>query len=195
MIPSIILNSLIVLMVLWTLAAGYVKLRRAKDRPARLFRYFTTLSNLLCVIASITVVTAWAGRGALPLWTVVLKYVGTCAVTVTMLTVLLLLGPVSGEWKMLLWGGDGILHLVAPVLAIVSFLAFEKTAMPAWVIALGVCPVALYAVLYCRKVIYAPAERRWEDFYGFNAKGKWPLSAAVMLLGSAAVAFALWAVR
>ena len=40
-------------------------------------------------------------------------------------------------------------------------------------------------------VLRAPADKRWEDFYGFNKGGKWPISLALMLLGSFLICMAL----
>ena len=189
MIPSLILNAAIVLIMIGCLVWGLIKARPRR----RLFYYFTTLSNVLCAIAALAVcITRLCGE--LPFWALLLKYAGTAAVTVTMLTVLLFLGPVSKDWKGLLSRADLFLHLINPLLALVSFLFFEKTAMPAWTIAVGTAPVVLYAILYWYKVIRAPAPRRWEDFYGFNAGGKWPLSIGAMLAAAALIAFVLWIV-
>ncbi len=186
MLPSVILNALLILLNLLCTVIG---LRRAP--ASKLFRYFTTLSNLLCAAAAAAVLCCYA-LGELPLWVIVFKYAGTCAVTVTMLTVLLYLLPASGDWRLVLYGTDMILHVICPLMAIASFLFFEKTDMPAWVMAPGVAPVMLYAVLYCRKVVFAPEARRWEDFYGFNYKGKWPISCAAMTVLAGLTAFALW---
>ena len=170
-------------------------LGHTKKAPLKIIlRYFTALSNLLCAVTALAVAVCRLGGGALPYAVGVLKYVGTAAVTVTMLTVLLFLGPVSKDWKGLLSRADLFLHLINPLLALVSFLFFEKTAMPAWTIAVGTAPVVLYAILYWYKVIRAPEPRRWEDFYGFNAGGKWPLSIGAMLLAAALIAFVLWIV-
>ena len=187
MLPSLVLNGLNALCVLGCLVWG---LKKASPKRA-LFRYFTTLSNVLSAIASLVVIVC-ACCGGLPLWAMLLKYVGTAAVTVTLLTVFLFLGPSSHDWKGLLWGAELFLHLICPLLAIVSFLAFEKTAMPAWTIAPGMLPVPIYGVLYLYKVIFAPKERRWEDFYGFNRGEKWVRSFGFMTLGGALVAFLLW---
>ncbi len=188
MLPSVILNAADILLVLGCLVWGLKK----SDTPGRFFRYFTTLSNLLCALSA-AVVTACLLCGDLPAWALILKYVGTCAVTVTMLTVLLFLWPISGDWKLVLWGGELILHLICPLLALVSFIFFEKLPMPAWVVALGASPVLLYGALYCRKVVFAPEGRRWEDFYCFNVRGRWWLSGIIMFTGAALVALALWA--
>ena len=188
MLPILILNVLNAAFVAFAVAWD---LRKCEPK-SRMFRYFTTLSNVLCAIASL-IVAGFALCGNLPLWVLLLKYVGTAAVTVTLLTVFLFLGPSSHDWKGLLYGPVLFLHLICPLLAIVSFLVFEKTAMPAWTIVLGAAPVPVYGVLYMRKVVYAPEERRWEDFYGFNRNGKWVLSFALMTLGGALIALALWA--
>ena len=43
-------------------------------------------------------------------------------------------------------------------------------------------PVVLYGPLYLYKIVYAPPQERWDDFYGFNKGGKWPIAFAAMLL-------------
>ena len=189
MIPSLILNVLNFVFVAGCIVWGVKK----ADPWTRLFRYFTTLSNVFCAIASLIVVICRL-CGSLPLWALLLKYVGTAAVTVTMLTVFLFLGPTSHDWKGLLTKAELFLHLICPLLAIVSFLFFEKTAMPAWTIAIGSLPVPVYGALYMYKVIYAPEEKRWEDFYGFNRGGKWVISVILMTAAGALIALALWAI-
>ena len=188
MIPSLILNALNAALVLGCIVWGV----RVTDPPRLLFRYFTTLSNVLSAAASIAVSIAWL-CGGLPAWALFLKYAGTAAVTVTMLTVFFVLGPLLHEWKELLSGAQLLLHLICPLLAIVSFLAFEKERpMSAWAIVAGIVPVLLYAVLYWYRVICVPEARKWPDFYGFNRNGKWPLMCALMLLGASLISVALW---
>ena len=148
---------------------------------AAAFRYFTVLSNMLCAAAAFLMCFAPSSS-----WVWTLKYIGTATVTVTMLTVVLFLGPNLG-YKKLLTGTDLFMHLVTPLLAILSFFAFEKQRMTVQTALLGVLPVLLYGILYLYKVLYAPEDRRWDDFYGFNREGKWPISFAFMLAGSFAV--------
>ena len=189
MIPSVILNIVIFAVNIVCTIVGLKKLE-----PKILFRYFTVLSNLFCAAAA--AITAIAGAfGTLPLWVVLLKYTGTAAVTVTLLTVLLFLAPSSGEWKKLLSGPDLIWHLICPLLAIVSFCAFEhKTRFGFGWTLLGVLPVLLYGIFYFSRVVLAREENRMEDFYGFNKGGKWYLSVPLMLLGAFAISVVLWAV-
>ena len=144
---------------------------------AAAFRFFTVLSNAFCAAAALLICFAPSVR-----WVWTLKYIGTVADTVTMLTVFLFLGPNLG-YKKLLTGPDLYMHLVTPLMAIISFVCFEKRGMTIRTALLGVLPVLFYGILYLYKVIYAPEQKRWEDFYGFNKNGKWPVSFAAMLVG------------
>jgi len=145
------------------------------------FRFFTVQSNVFCAVAALLM--CFAPTSA---WVWALKYIGTAAVTVTMLTVFLFLGPNLG-YKPLLSGKELIMHLITPLLAILSFLCLEKRGMTVWTALTGVLPVLLYGSLYLYKVVYAPEDRRWDDFYGFNKNGKWPFSFAALLAGGFAV--------
>ena len=158
-----------------------------KHEPRRVvFRYFTVLSNLLCAAASV-IAAVFHAAGGLSLWASVLKYVSTCAVTVTFATVMLFLGPAYGGVKELIKGEDLFLHVICPLLALATYCLFDKTKIDSRSMLLGVLPVLLYGLLYLYKVLLAPKDRRWEDFYTFNRGGKWPVSFAAMLLGALAV--------
>ena len=119
-------------------------------------------------------------------WAYYLKVMGTAAVTVTMLTVLIFLGRIYG-YKPLLSGSDLFMHLITPLLAIISLCVFERRGISFLASFIGVIPVALYAPLYLYNVVYAPEEKRWEDFYGFNRDGKWPVAYALMVAGVAVI--------
>ena len=188
MIASVILNAALVLIELGCVIFGIRKLG-----PKTFFRYFTVLSNVFCAVSAAVVIAAWT-HGALPLWVILLKYVGTAAVTVTLLTVFLFLGPASGQWKMLLSGTDLFMHLFCPLIAIVSLCFFEHTDFAFPFALLGVLPVVLYGVWYLRRVVLFPEDKRMEDFYGFNKNGKWPISMALMFLLAFGVSVTLWAV-
>ncbi len=189
MLPSLIMNALIVLFVLGAVLWDY----RKADPHRVVFRYFTTLSNVFCAVAALVLVTV---GDPVPFWALLLKYIATVTVTVTLLTVCCFLLPVSHDGKGMYGGAELFLHLICPLLAIVSFLAFEKpsagASMPAWIIPIGVVPVILYGFLYLNKVIRAPEAHRWNDFYGFNRNGKWALSFGAMVFASALISFLLW---
>ncbi len=189
MTPTV-LNALIFLITLVIIVRFF---RRdgtwCAERGREAFRYFTVQSNALCGAAALLTCLAPA---SVPAW--LLKYVGTAAVSVTMLTVLFFLGPTMGYGK-LFKGRDFFLHLVTPLLALVSFCVFERRALSFRLALLGLLPTALYSMLYLYKVLYAPEGRRWDDFYGFNKGGKWPLSLAAMLVGTFLVCMALMALQ
>ena len=160
--------------------------RWSPARGKRAFRYFTTQSNVLCAISALFMCLFTDTDLAY-----YLKVMGTAAVTVTMLTVLLFLGRLYG-YKPLLKGSDLFMHLVTPLLAIVSLCVFERRGIGFLTSFIGVIPVALYAPLYLYNVVYAPEEKRWEDFYGFNRDGKWRISYAFMLTGTAVICVAFY---
>ena len=164
-----------------------------KNPSGALFRYFTVLSNILCAVSSF-MVAVFRITGILPEAILLFKYAGTAAVTVTMMTVLLFLGPIVYDYKSLLSGGDLWLHLICPLLAIVTYLIWDKTDVPFWTVLFGVLPVLLYGILYLYRVVLVPEEKRWEDFYGFNKDGKWPLAFAAMIAVASAISIVLWAI-
>ena len=163
-----------------------------KKAPLRVvLRFFTSLSNVFCGLTAVAVAVCRLCC-VLPEAVLVLKYMGTVSVTVTLLTVLFFLGPTMKDYKKLLTGPDLFLHLICPVLALVSYFAWDKPSAPWFAVILGVLPLVLYAALYIYKVLWAPEGKRWKDFYGFNRGGKWPLSLAAMLLGTLMISVVLW---
>ena len=198
-VPDVILNLLIFLVT-----AGFVLCFPRKDgewKPERwkkAFRFFTCQSNVLCAAACLLTTVA-AAAGEIPEWIWLLKYIGTAAVTVTMVTVFLFLAPSVGkDWaKVLLTGrmSDLFMHLITPVMALISFCIFEKRGMTFVQALAGLLPVVLYGGLYLYKIRYAPVEKRWEDFYGFSRGGKVALSFAGMVAGTFLICMVLMALQ
>ena len=149
----------------------------------RILRYYTTLSNLLCAVGALAVAVCRLA-GTAPQWVLVLKYVGTVSVTVTMLTVFFFLAPHAG-FKELLSEQDFFLHLLCPVLALVSHFLWDRPDAPFGIVWLGVLTVVLYGIVYLYKVLKAPEEQRWKDFYGFNTNGLWKVSYICMTVAAA----------
>ena len=151
----------------WDLRAGKKSLR-----------FFTILSNLFCAVSALL----WVLSSSY--WAWLLKYVGTVAVTVTLLTVIFFLGPNMG-YKPLFSGKDLYLHLCGPLLAIVSFCFMEcQFALSFSLSLLGILPVITYGFVYLVEVVIL---KNWEDFYGYNKDGKWKISMAAMFAGGFAV--------
>ncbi len=163
--------------------------------PARGFRslrFFTTLSNLFCAVAALLLCLFPDSR---LVW--MLKYTGTAAVTVTLMTVFVFLAPALGKGGLarLLNGSALFMHLLTPLAALATFCLLERRGMTPAQALWGMVPVLIYGTVYLYKVIFAPENRRWEDFYGFNRSGKWPLSYALLAAGSLLICFGLMTVQ
>ena len=189
MTASIILNAFLVISVTGACVSAF----RKAGKKSIVLRYFTALSNMFCAAASFLMM-GFSLSGWVPDAVRILKYSGTCAVTVTFLTVMLFLGPTTKNYKGLLSGYDFFLHLVCPLLAIISWTAFENITPGFYVVIFGTLPTVLYAGLYLYKVLLAPEGRRWDDFYGFNRGGKWPVSVAAMIMGAFAISVLLYVI-
>ena len=191
MILSIIINTVIFIATAIILLHNFWKDGKWNTkRGLKAFRYFTILSNAFCAVSALGMVIAQAG-GTVSQGVLLLKYLGTVSVTVTLLTVLFFLGPTQG-FKIMLSGSNLYLHLIGPVLAILSYGFLEKKPITIGTAMIGLLPMIVYGVVYLYKVIIAAEDKRWEDFYGFNRGGKWPVAFAMMTAGTLAVCVVLW---
>ena len=191
------LNILIALITLIIVVSFFRKEGQwVPERGKFALRFFTTLSNMLCAAACLLTALA-INAGGIPEWIWMLKYIGTAAVTVTMLTVLFFLAPSFGKGalKVLLSGTDLFMHLITPLLALVSFCVFEKRGMTFCQSLWGMLPVVLYGPVYLYKILFALPEKRWDDFYGFNKQGKWPIAFAMMVLGTFLICMGIMALQ
>ena len=195
---DVILNLLIFLVTLVLVVCVFRKDGAwVPERGKSAFRFYTCQSNALCA-ATALLTAADRLAGDLPLWVWTLKYIGTAAVTVTMLTVFLFLAPSVGkDWYDVLLKGpyNLFMHLLTPLAALVSFCLFERRGMSFPQCLWGLAPVACYGPLYLYKILYAPEGKRWDDFYGFNKGGKWPVSFTGMLIGTLLICLALMALQ
>ena len=193
LILSLLMNAAILVATISTVAISFKNPENGTwswESGKQVFRYFTTLSNLLAALAAavlIVVELKYLGQAqwTIPYWALVLKCVGTTAVMVTFLTVVFFLGPTNG-YKFLFAGAGLYLHLIGPLLAMVSFCMLEATQPLAWTSAfLGLLPTAIYGIVYLILVIVIGKDRGgWEDFYGFNGGGHWKLSIVLMMAGT-----------
>ncbi len=171
MVQSAVINEAIVFITALSMRA--VIRRTEEGKLPETFRYFTVLSNLFCAFTALILLVC-EFCGVLPAWAATLKYMGTVAVTLTFLVVLLFLWPSLGS---------------IPLLAVLSFLFYEKQGLSAWIIPLGLLPVLLYGWLYLDRVVVT---KTWRDMYGFNKNGRWKLSFSLLVLGTVAIAVLLW---
>ncbi len=154
---------------------------------SRVMRYFTAQSNVLCAAASLAVGTMRL-LGAEWHWALWIKYMGTVSVTVTLLTVVFFLSRIYG-FKVLFSGPDLWLHLVCPLLALITYYAWDKPTMTPGAAMLGTLPVLLYGILYLVKVVL---RKQWDDFYAFNRDGRWKQSFSAMAFGTVLLCAVMW---
>lgn len=165
------------------------------------FRYFTIDSNILASFCCLfvlfyTVPGMFQVRVMLPSWVSSLKMTGTAAVTVTLLTVLCFLGPSIG-YGPLLEGNNLFLHLINPLLCLLSFIFFETGEeiqdYRRWI---GMIPVAVYGCVYLIMVVSVGYENGgWADFYGFNKGNLWYVTVVAMAAASFIISVSLHAAR
>ena len=181
-------NALIVLFTALCLCACFRKERKWNLQSGlRAMRFFTTLSNVLCAVASLLVLLTL--RQGVPFGVWLLKYIGTAAVGVTFMTVMVFLGPTMG-YRDQLKGFAFYLHVSGPLIAAISFCFLERWYPLSFALSLtGMLPVILYGTVYLNRVVVA---KRWDDFYGFNRSGKWQISFSAMVAGSFLLCVILW---
>lgn len=156
-------------------------------------RYFTVLSNLFLGLAALIylifqVRSLFRKEKQIPVWAHRLLYIATVAVTVTLMTVLLFLGPTMGYGAMFV-GANFWFHLALPVMAIIGFaffisgkpLSFKETL-------LGTLSTLVYGIFYVGNILINGVGQgaATNDWYGFTMWGVefMPVVFAVMLLAT-----------
>ena len=195
----IAIQTSIIVFTAWSICSMFFISGSGNMRVRRytIFRYFTVDSSILCAISCVfSLIQALRGKfeGKACM---LLRYAGTAAVTITMMTVLLFLGPVYGYASMFsrwnLW-----LHLLGPILAIVSFVWLERDGIHPEKkhLFLSMLPVIVYGIVYLVMAVVIGADNGgWQDFYGFNRSGKWYISYIAMMAGTALIGVVLRKLR
>ena len=119
----------------------------------QLFIFYTEDSNILsaCICAMVAVgqlVCIFTGK-ELPRWLHTLKYIATCCLTMTFLTVVFVLGPMyedgNGWYIMLCTSSMLYHHLLNPLAAIFSFVLLERSPrLPRSTVKWALLPTVLY---------------------------------------------------
>lgn len=156
----------------------------------RSLRYFTVLSNLLCGIAALIHLLALL-RGSVPAWVLRLSYAAAVAVGVTLMVVLLFLGPLYGYPEMLR-GANLWFHLVIPLLAILDHILLEQGDRPGFRDTfLTLIPSTLYGVGYGVNIL-ANGMGEWPDTNDWYLFFRWGVAVGLGIY--AAILLLTWAI-
>ena len=195
---GIVLNLVIVLSTLWAVGVYFINDADALGLSGtQCFRYFTTDSNVLAMLVSLLMLVYLLRsffRGAeIPEWVLILKFVGTVAVTLTFLTVVFFLIPTSHGNPMNFFAGNTfVLHFSTPVLCVLSLLLFERTpALPFRAVLFALLPTVVYSFVYAAMIF----TKRWPDFYGFTFGGNLKIAPVSMIAMYAFTFLIAWAER
>lgn len=143
-----------------------------------MFKYYTVDSNVIMgIVAIIMARMQWqilkGKRTEISVAGYLLKLIGTVGVTLTMLVTLFFLLPTMGVGVLL--NSNLFLHVVNPILSIVSFVCLEKTdCLTLKHSIFGIVTLVIYAVYYVAVTVgHAPGGIIAEgyDWYGFFVLG------------------------
>lgn len=149
------------------------------------FKYYTVLSNVFCALSCLCSAICFIIRKnyELPSWLYIFRLMGSSAVSVTFLVVLFFLGLIYG-YRLMFTGVSFWLHLVCPVLAIISqILLRQAKPMPFGTSFWGIAPTFVYGVFYItvNAVGWTGTPNRATDFYFFLNWG-WGVGIVIFLV-------------
>lgn len=197
---SLVFNVLILGAVVW----AYFFVIEVELKVVAL-RYFTVLSNLLVGLTALICIP-FNIRGiiknkGIPTWALLLKLIGTMGVTLTFATVIFFLAP-QGNWNFAAQFGNYsfteetfFMHLIVPVLAIVSFIFFDFSYPKLRLLPVLAClvPPVAYGAFYILNYFqgWFHNSEGSADWYGFVKVGGSPIFGALIFVGSLLVLFGL----
>ncbi len=143
------------------------------EHDLSVFKYFTVDSNVFMGLMAF--VSLFFINKKTPLIVSILKYVATCSVSLTFLTVMVYLGPLYG-FPMMLAGANLFMHLLIPVLAIIHLFLLEpkmenyKFSYTIY----SILPMILYGIGYLTNIAVhnGYGDIRY-DWYFFGQGGIW----------------------
>lgn len=177
---SLVFNILIVLLVLlgsifMFTGFKFMPSKAVYDLPKlEMFKFFTVDSNILVGIISLILLCHEikllnGSIEKIPNYVYILKFIGTSAVTLTFLVTAIFLVPQSTIYN-LYSNSNLFFHLIVPLLAIVSYIWFEKYDNKIRYGVLGIIPMFLYSIYYISMILINLDNGGLTykyDFYGF----------------------------
>lgn len=188
---SLIINILIAIFTFGSIIYCFIapKINGVEVSPWFFFIFYTIDSNLLVGISSVVLIPFnifiyRETRENIPLWALIFKFISTVSVSVTFLTVVLFLGPISGNFLMLFEGSQIFLHAITPITAFISLVLFDdlSTFISFKYALFGISTVIIYGIIYFFNVVIFEV---WQDFYHFynNSIIQLIISVFLMIIG------------
>ena len=177
---SFLLNSLVVVLVILCSISTFVGFRFMPDQTLlelegfEMLKFYTLDSNILVGITSLILLIyenkLLKGKiDKIPENVYTFKLIGTSSVTLTFLVTLLFLAPLYGFYAM--YNNNNLFfHLIIPILAIASYILYEKHDSKYYYSFLGIIPMFIYSVYYTSNIIIhlnSGGLTFKYDFYGF----------------------------
>ncbi|MBR2186573.1 MAG: hypothetical protein IJ857_04480 [Lachnospiraceae bacterium] len=172
---------------------GLILYTRNGETPSELFRYFTVDTNLITalsagMLAPFAVEGIRKKRFSCPRWTARLYYIGTSCISLIMLFAVFV---ISWTDPVMAFGGANLyLHIICPIMVMLSFFFIESNYMYTVKDAL-ICliPFAVYSFVYfIEVVIIGEAKGGWPDYYSLTTNAPVAVSAAAMFIFAFGVA-------
>lgn len=189
---SIILNSLIFIFTLFATISMIIgfkfmgQFEVLSERNFKSFKYFTVDSNVFAGLISLAyVIYKFTDSGKksskLPKVFYILKLAATTGVTLTMMVTVFYLAPTSnGNFLRYFINSNFFMHLITPLLCIISFIFFETAEAQKFVMSIpGIIPMLLYSFFYTPNVLLHLENGRpvkaydWYNFLAAGAQSVW----------------------
>ena len=158
------------------------------------FQFFTVDSNLfmgaLSLVYSVFSILVVKNKiDKVPKIIYILKYFATAAVTLTMLTVILFLAPISSYGYFSLFKNSNLfLHLLAPLLSIIVFIFFDEyNELTKKEVLLSISPTVIYGIYYVTNVATHYVDGEVELGYDWYSLGQ--LGPASLVISSIVMLF------
>ena len=167
----------------------------------QMFLFYTELSNLfamgVCLAVALCQLRALLAGGEMPAWARTLKYMVTCCLMLTFLTVVFVLAPMygpDGHYVMLLTSSMLYNHFLNPVAAFLSFVLLERApALPRRAVGCAMIPTLVYGGIMLAANVAKVYKGPYPFFYVYEqplwASGMWMV---VILGGAVLIAWAVW---
>ena len=152
-------------------------------RRWKIFAFYTQLSNLTAVISSLLLVMF----GMVPT-VIVLRYLSSCMLVMTVLVTVCVLIPLGGDPKLLLFSGSGLyVHLLCPTVSVGSYLFAEKHPQSAAAILLP----TMLTLSYGLTMLWLNARGRFDGPYPFFRVKNQTVRATIRWMGILTATIAL----